>query len=166
MATDCNIPSEVKLSDHGGDWETYIASLYKLFSENYIDHTVKYNAKNVNIITEKMIDGKVRSFWHIITEGQYDDNRIPNLDRCSKVHWARHIIEESGECIHYKTWIKYHDKTGRNRYYIWCDHLNYIVIFEDRHTHYTLITAYVVDKYREKKYKKEYEMYKKTKTPA
>ena len=62
-------------------------------------------------------------------------------------------------------WIKWHDKTKRDRYYIWCRKDNYIVILEDRKTHFKLITAYYVQ-YAVKQYEKDYNQYLKTKTPT
>ena len=89
-----------------------------------------------------------------------------NADRCASISWVKPLIEDDGNCISYRLWVKYHDKTKRNRYYIWCAGVNYMVILEDRDSHYKLITAYNVLSYKIKGYEKEYNNYIKTKTPT
>lgn len=59
-----------------------------------------------------------------------------------------------------------HVDSKRFYYYIWCKSIDYIVILEDRNSHYKLITAYNVMPNKVREYEKEYVKYKKTKTPT
>ena len=80
--------------------------------------------------------------------------------------WARALITEKDACESYKMWIKWHDKTKRDRYYIWCSKVNYLVVLEDRDTYFKLITAFNVNKHSISRYQKDYETYmKKRKRP-
>ena len=122
--------------------------------------------KPVDIIHEKYYNRKERSFWHIITAGEEDFRRAFDEDRCGSMPWARALITEKDACESYKMWIKWHDKTKRDRYYIWCSKVNYLVVLEDRDTYFKLITAFNVNKHSISRYQKDYETYlKKRKRP-
>ena len=154
------MPGKLEASLFHGNLNLYKEALYKIFKRDFIDNTLYYNGKKVDIIHEKFHEGKERSFWHIISEGDKDIDRTPISRRAEVLPWAKPLIEEDGTCIQYKQWVKYHDKTKRNRHYIWCTAIKYMVILEDRGTYFKLITAYPVLDYNVKRYNKEYLKYK------
>lgn len=166
MANCKRLPARLEYSLFAYDWKEYKEGLYRIFQRDFIKGTVIFNGKNVDIIHEKYFEGKERSFWHIISEGGTDVNRIPDINRCASIPWIKPIIEDDGNCSSYRLWTKYHDKTKKNRCYIWCKDINYMVILEDRVSHYKLITAYNVASYNIKRYEKDYKKYIETKTPT
>ena len=156
----CDMPSKLPPSLFGGDMNLYKKALYDIFKRDFVENKVYHRGKKVDIIHEKLFEGKERSFWHIISEGEEDVNRVPITWRSEVLHWAKPLIQEDGNCSEHREWKKYHDKTKRDRYYIWCTSLNFLVILEDRTSHYKLISAYPVLEYRIKYYSKEYLKYK------
>lgn len=153
------IPSKLESSLFRGDMNAYKEALYKIFRRDFIDNDIYFQGKKVDIIHEKFFEGKERSFWHIISEGDEDINRTPVSWRGEAITWAKPLIEDDGNCSEYRKWKKYHDKTKKDRYYVWCVAIKYMVILEDRDTYYKLITAYPVQEYRVKTYNKEYQKY-------
>ena len=168
----CNyIPQPIALEDFNGDWHLYLNAIYEVFKQDFLTSPVVFNNKIVSIITEAIFDGKERSFWHIISDEhkgtpKCDKNRIPNLERCSKIVWVKPLITDLNSCKHYKVWVQFHDKTNRNRYFIWCTNIDYLVILEDRKSFFKLITAYPVRKSKKVQLNNHYEQYIKTKTPV
>lgn len=156
------LPSILPVSSFSSDRNAYTKALYRLFKKDFIDNDLFFKGKKVEIIHEKLYEEKERSFWHIISEGDEDINRTPISYRAEKIRWARPIIEDDGKCSKYRYWVKYNDRTKRDRHYIWCTAVNYLVILEDRGTHYKLITAFPVIDYKVKSYQKDYKKYGKT----
>ena len=154
------IPAKIESSYFRGDLKDYTEALYKIFKRDFIENDLFFENKTVDIIHEKYYDGKERSFWHIISEGEQDADRTPISRRAETLPWARALIEDKQSCNEYKKWKKYHDKTNRYRYYIWCSLINYMVILEDRDTYFKLITAFEVQEYSVRRYTKEYIKYK------
>lgn len=154
------MPSKLPVSLFNGDMALYKEALYKIFKRDFIDNELFFNGKKVDIIHEKLFENKERSFWHIISEGEEDINRTPISWRSEALPWVKPLIVEGGACSEYKVWTKYHDKTKKDRYYIWCTAINYLVILEDRDTHYKLISGYPVLEYKVKYYSNEYQKYK------
>lgn len=154
------MPSKIPSSLFNGNMNLYKEALYKIFKRDFIDNEILFKGKKVDIIHEKLFEDKERSFWHIISEGDEDINRTPISWRAEALPLAKPLIVEDGTCEEYKIWKKYHDKSKKDRYYIWCTAISFLVILEDRDTHYKLISAYPVLEYKIKYYTKEYNKYK------
>lgn len=161
-----NLPMRLTYDMFNENLAQYIKALYNIFKKDFIDNKPSFQGKPVDIIHEQFFQGKERSFWHIISSGQEDVTRELDSDRCSRLPWVRPFIDENGSCDNYRFWIKWFDKTKKDRYYIWCTAVNYMVILEDRNTHFKLITAYKVMNYNVNRYMKEYISFIKTKTPT
>jgi hypothetical protein len=153
------ITPKLEFSYFGGDSRSFIDALYRCFKKEFIDSTILFRGKPVDIIHQAYWDGKERSFWHIVSSGEEDFDRNLDISRCETLPWASALLLEQNTCSHYKVWIKYHDRTNRNRFYIWCDEINYIVIIEDRNAYFKLITAYPVTPRNISRYQKEYDNY-------
>lgn len=166
MFASCDkLPSRLEWKMFRGDATRYKNALYSVFKRDFLSGDLQFQGKNVDIIHEEFFEGKERSFWHMISDGNEDTDRELNIERCASLPWAGFLIKDDGKCEHYRIWVKWHDKSKRNRYYIWCVLVNYMVILEDRATHFKLITAYNVLPYKIKSYEKEYMKYGQTKTP-
>ena len=161
-----SLPSRLEWRMFGGDFSKYEEALYEVFKRDFLRIPLTYMGKPVDIIHEKYYNRKERSFWHIITAGEEDFRRAFDEDRCGSMPWARALITEQDACESYKMWIKWHDKTKRDRYYIWCSKVNYLVVLEDRDTYFKIITAFNLNKHSISRYQKDYETYlKKRKRP-
>ena len=160
------LPEPISISDFGGNWETYVEELYRIFKKDFITKRPTFLGKNVDIIHQQYEDNKERSFWHIVSSGTTDDDRQPDFERCEKIGWAGALIRCQSNCENYKVWVQYHDKSKKDRYYILCALEKYLVVLEDRGSYLKLITAYPVCDYMVKKYIKNYNNYIKTKTPT
>jgi hypothetical protein len=104
-----------------------------------------------------MTHGKEATFWHIISEGQDEENRIPDFRRCERIRWPKPIIEcEADPAI--KFW---RNRRGREeRVCLWLVQENYLVILADRGDYILPWTAYLVEQpHRQRKLQKEYEEY-------
>lgn len=145
-----NLPIICTLDDVGGVWDDFEEVIYQVFKDDFIHSQSCFRGKNVAIINEKQYKNKERSFWHIVSEGKDDSNRLPNLRRCERVSWVKFLIEIcESSCSTVNVWTAFHNKSKRNRIYIWCPRVDYIVVLEDRKCKYQLITAFVVTgKYR------------------
>jgi hypothetical protein len=158
----CNhLPLITELPDYNGNWNEYLEGIYSIFRNDFIDNTVLWNSKPVRIFLEKQYQEKERSFWHIISKGKDDSNREPDLRRCERISWVKELLMEcTEECEDLLIWIKYHAKSKKNRTYIWCKEVNYMVVIEERKANYQLITAFVVNDYSASGYFKEYQKFK------
>jgi hypothetical protein len=169
MKTCDKLPQIITLDEYEGDWEQFLNAIYSVFKTDLIDNKTFFATKEVGINYEKLYQEKERSFWHIISEGKNDIDRLPDLRRCERIAWVKPFIELvfCAGCTNIRMWKKLHAKSKKDRYYIWCTDVDFIVILEDRKNYFLLITAFVV-KYPDTResYHKDYDNYLKYKTKA
>ncbi len=165
--TNCDIlVSRLPWTLFHGDWSAYKEALYSVFKRDFIDNRPIFRGLPVDIIHQQTLEGKERSFWHIISQGKDDSERTLDPDRCANLPRVKSLIEDDGNCDEYRLWVKWHDKSKKDRYYVWCKSIAYLVVLEYRNNHFKLITAYNVMPNKVREYEKEYAKYIKTKTPT
>jgi len=152
---------ELVLFEHSeNDWEKYLKVLYDYFLADFVCSKPAFRGKKVAIKRYPLAeDGKEATFWHIISEGDTEDERIPDLRRCERIRWPKPVIEHS-EDNEIKVWEN--DRKGEKRICIWFEAMEYLVVLAKRKDIILFWTAYLITKeHRKKKLIKEFEEFKK-----
>lgn len=98
--------------------------------------------------------GKEATFWHLIQEGDIEEDRTPDLRRCERIRWPRTIIE-AVETDKVRVWQS--TRGNYERIVIATEDFSYVVILDDRGDYVLLWTAFCVEKeHRRKKLAREY----------
>ena len=101
--------------------------------------------------------GKEATFWHIISEGDVESERLPDLRRCERIRWPRPMIEAI-KFSHIKWWRN--KRKEEERIVIALEDFSYVVVLADRGEYVLLWTAYYVEQeHRRQKLRKEYKAY-------
>jgi len=157
------LPPLVLFEDYGGGWDRYLDVLYKFFKEAFIDSSPTLEGMKVVLKRHPVEKGKEATFWHLISEGKSEKDRLPDLRRCERIRWPRPIIEHYDQPA-IKFWVN--ERKGEKRICLWFEEEEYLVVLAKRHGYVILWTAYLVTKTHTKmKLKKEYEACKKLKPP-
>jgi hypothetical protein len=153
------LPPLVLLVDYAGDWSRYVAALYTFFKQDFVDSQPAFQGAPVALKRHPMSQGKEATFWHLISEGSEEEERLPDLRRCERIRWPRPIVEHSpGPPI--KVWEN--KRHGETRICLWLESCEYLVILAKRRGHVLLWTAYLVTRpHQKRKLDREYEAYKK-----
>lgn len=153
------LPELVTLEEYKGDWGYYLEVLYSFFKDDFVNKVPRFNELGVGIKHE-LLKGKEITFWHIVSEGDVEVDRIPSLRRCERIRWPRPIIEHNND-QEIKIWeIK---KNRSKRVYLWFEEYDYLVVLVKRPSYYLLLTAFPIEQehYRRKLHK-EFNEFKKT----
>jgi hypothetical protein len=156
------LPPLLLFEDYKGEWETYIKAVYQKFREDIINSKIILNGRRVECRCDPILDGKEAGFWHCVSEGKDEKNRLPDLRRCERIGWIRAILEHiTDEGI--ETWIRL--QGDERRLHVWLQE-TYLVVLSERKEHWQLITAFCTDYEHTKRNKrKERDSYKKLKPP-
>lgn len=148
------LPSLVLLEDSKGDWNEYLNILYEIFKSDFVNSQCKYRGIKIALKKHPQINDKEATFWHLISEGEKEDDRTPDLRRCERIRWPKPIIEKVPD-EEIKVW---QNKRGsETRLCIWLENAEYIVILAERKNYLLLWTAYTVTtNHRKRKLLKEY----------
>lgn len=158
------LPPIVLLRDSAGDWGKYVDVLYDIFKKDFIISQPKYVGQKVFIRLKPIEKGKAATFWHIISEGIVETERIPDLRRCERIKWPRAIIENNDK-QEVKVW---ESKKNGGRLYLFMqvNDENYLVVLRKGRNFLLLLTAFIVDRTHQiNKLLKEYTLYKKLGSP-
>lgn len=149
------LPALVLLEENDGDWNKYLTLIYSYFRSDFIDNQCNFRGIKIAIKRHPQINNKEATFWHLITEGDNETERTPDLRRCERIRWSKPLIEKvPDETI--KLWKnKRHNET---RLCLWLEDAEYIVILAERKKYLLLWTAYTVtENHRKRKLQREYE---------
>jgi len=157
------IPACIELNDSGGDWKKYLEIVYQRYCNDLVFHKVQFLDGFVAVRKMPETDGKGYGFWHCISEGHEEQQRIPDMERCKRIGWIRAIIE------HAKDVDCWQNLRGSERNHLLWYKEQYLVIIAERKAktegkkYYLLKTAYcTTGTKRVETLRKERDSYKKT----
>lgn len=147
-----------------GDWDKYVRVLYGHFRQDFVDTSPSFRGARVGIKRGPMDQGKEATFWHIISEGSREEERLPDMRRCERIRWPRPIIEHADDSP-ILVWESV--RGGDKRIAIWFAEAEYLVILARRKGYVLLWTAFPVTmKHRKEKLQKEYEAWLRSMRPG
>jgi hypothetical protein len=153
------LPPLILLEDYKGNWNTYINAVYQHFHKDFVESRPSFQRVPVFARYHPPYDGKGATFWHLVSEGIQESERIPDLRRCERIPWPRPIIESKG-FMEVKVWETIRSWKGlkQRRINFALDNFSYIVVIAESQKGFDLVTAYHVEKLqRREKLRKEFE---------
>lgn len=151
------LPPLVLLRDHGGEWERYLEAVYAWFKQDFINSKPVFQGRRLGLKRHPLTDGKEATFWHMTSEGQDEENRLPDLRRCERIRWPKQVIEHDTDPA-IKIWRN--QRGHEERVCLWLVPENYLVILADRGEYILPWTAYLVEQsHQQRKLQKEFEEY-------
>ena len=157
------LPDIIQFGDYGGDWNRYLEVVYDCFRQDFkgSHRQLTFRDKPVRTSYHPAYENKDYSFWHLIQEGEIEDERTPDFRRCERIGWIRAIIENADDDL-VRVWenVRVRRRGNERRVLLWLNE-EYLVVLGDRGTYWSLVTAYATDRTnRINKLRKEYEAYK------
>jgi len=147
------LPDLVEMSDYGGDWARYEAALYRFFHADFIVSKPRFRGQAVNLKRHPIIQGKEATYWHCISTGEVEAERLPDLRRSERIRWPRPCIEHETEL---RVWTE--PRNGEDRIHLWLESEGYLVVLAARRGYVVLWTTFFVEREHErKKYARRYQ---------
>jgi len=157
----------LRYSDFDGDYDRFLAAVYEIFERDFKQSRPHYHNRPITY-DSRIEEGKEATFWHITSEGETENQRIPDLRRCERIRWPRPIIEHyTDEVIRCWTDIRGNvRRRNERRIVLWFYNEDFVVVLADRGRYVLLWTAYCVSRnHTRRKLMKGYEEYQKRQTP-
>ena len=135
------LPPLVCLEDCNGNWTLYLNAVYGHFRNDFVKSCPSVEGRRCGIMRTPITDGKEATFWHIISEGKIESERVPDLRRCERIRWPRPIIEAMGS-TRVCCWRR---DAGQPRILLALPDFSYLVVLKDLGNYVLLLTAYCVE---------------------
>lgn len=139
------LPPLAELNDYGGNWAVYEAALYEYFRTDFITHTTRFRTLPVRLKRMPLYENKEASYWHCISTGKDEKERIPDMRRCERIRWPRPCIEHEREL---KVWTEV--RNNEERMHLWLESEGYVVVLAIRGTYLLLWTTFFVQHQHER----------------
>jgi len=147
------LPPLVELADYNGNWKRYEEALYGFFRADFVDATARFRYLPVRLKRMPMYEGKEASYWHCISTGSTETDRVPDLRRCERIRWPRPCLEhETG----LKVWME--KISGEDRIHLWLEAEGYLIVLAVRRGYVVLWTTFYVQyEHERRKFNRRYE---------
>lgn len=156
------LPDLIPFSRYG-NWGAFLDAIHERFLDDFVRSKPTWPGKRFNLKRHPEYDGKSATFWHIISEGPIEDERMPDLRRCEQIAWPRAIItafpnrkpREGDRMVWWKN-----QRKGESRILLALTDFSYLVVMADRGSYIMLWTAYPVEKeHQRRKLRRDFEDY-------
>ncbi len=149
------LPGLVRLADFGGDWDRYLEAAYELYLQDFVRTRPTWEGRALGRKRHPVEGGKEATFWHLVSSGPIEDDRLPDLRRLERIRWPRAIIDHA-----FETSVLVWENVRRNdqRVCLWLEADDFLVVLAKRPRYSLLWTAYPVDRdHTRRKLRREYE---------
>ena len=153
------LPELIELTQFGGDFDRYLEAVYEFFKRDFIDRKPVFRGTRLGLKKYPLYQEKEATFWHMTSEGEQEDGRIPDFRRMERIQWPATMINQS-EHPYLKVWEN--TRGAKTNILIFHDAENYLVVLRKANDYIIPWTAYLIEHQpRKNKLMKEYEDYKK-----
>lgn len=140
-----------------GDWQSYENELYEIFLDTVVRAGIAFQGLPVKSQFRPETQGKGFSFWHLISEGENEDERTPDFRRCERIRWISWLINNVDSVEEISWW---ENRRGSNTHVVlWVEVERFAIVLAKRNGYYLIKTAYMVKSNREKSFRKERERF-------
>lgn len=159
------LPKLLIVEDFDHDWKKHDEAVYRKFQDDLIKTNPNFKLKRFSLNKSQMLEGRERIFWHLVTEGNVEDeNRTIDPRRCERIGWIKPVVEEYPQSrIYIWSNTRTRKQGGQDkRYVLSATDFSYVVILSDKGTYALLITMYFVENdNRKETFRREFEEWKK-----
>ena len=136
------LPDMLLLDDFGGNWERYLQAQYDCFRRDFIEsQPTAFHPKRWAMKRHPVEHGKEATFWHVISNGETERDRLPDMRRCERIGWIRPMID-CCRTNRLRCWKV--ERGSKLRPIIALPDFSYLVVLQEAAEYVMLWTAYYV----------------------
>jgi hypothetical protein len=136
------LPALVLLEDYEGHWPSYEEALYSHFFLDFVQAQPSVHGLRIAHRKHPLTNGREYTFWHLISEGPNERDRIPSPRRCERIRWPRSLVDAEGSSK-VRVW-RNRRRTGEALVLALPD-FSYKIVLMCRKGYFLLKTAYPVE---------------------
>lgn len=136
------LPPLIEYASFDGDYHAFLDAVYNAFCDDFVRSKPAFPGARFSLKRHPMELGKEATFWHVVSTGKVEADRLPDLRRSERIRWIRPMIERANE----GELRRWRNRRGREeRILIALPDFSHLVVLSDRRDYVLLWTAYCVD---------------------
>ncbi|HBF35406.1 TPA: hypothetical protein DDW35_12665 [Candidatus Sumerlaeota bacterium] len=155
------LPTLILFEDCCGDWPQYLSILYEQFKKDFVFSKPSFPLGRIELKKYPIVEDKEATFWHFISEGDIETQRIPDFRRCERIAWPKPIIEafNTGKVVWWEN-TRQTKRGPQESLIIALENFNYWIVLRKRENYFIPWTAYYPSQdHQRRKMQKEYEVW-------
>lgn len=149
-----NIPDLLMLSHHNGDVEIYLEAVYQVYLSEIVNGRLSFLGLPIRCQYKPAYNNKHFGFWHLVSTGKNEEDRIVDFRRCERVGWISFVLQNAYDYSNIHCWEN--ERFGNTHIVLWMHRSQFLVILARRKDYLVLKTAYLVmGDYKIKRLEKE-----------
>ena len=136
------LPELELLSDYDGDWGHYLEGIYEIFKADFVNQKPIFRGQPLRLKRYPITHDKEATFWHMVSSGEVEADRLPDLRRCERIRWPKQVIENE-YMDEIRVWEEM--KNGNTRIHLWLYAEDSLVVLDKRYRYCLPWTAYYVE---------------------
>ena len=143
------------------DWNRHdetVERAYAIFQQDFGETASRpqFRGRRLGLKRYPEFDGKSATFWHFVTEGEIETERIPDGRRLERIGWPRAMLLEAAKVpSRVKVWSN--RRKAALRWLLAVEDFSYLLVLDDRGEFLLPWTAYCVDQeHRRRKLEREF----------
>lgn len=125
------LPALILLADHNGSWHPYLETIYAHFCRDFVQSRPLFRNCRMGLKRYPLEQEKEATFWHLVSEGQVEVDRLPDLRRTERICWPRPMIEQE-KVQQLPVWEQ--ERNGQRRIAMSLTDFSYVLILAERTT--------------------------------
>lgn len=113
-----------------GDWDRYEDELYEIYLETVVRSGLTFGGLPVRSKYRPPTKNKGYGFWHLISEGEREEERTPDIRRCERIRWVSWLVRNALSDPDITWWEN--DRWGNTHIVIWHENENFAVVLAKR----------------------------------
>lgn len=139
------LPELILLEDFGGDWDAYFKAVHEVFDQDFGRSRPDFRGKRMGLKRHPLIEGMSATFWHMVSEGRGETERLPDLRRCERIAWPMAILKAVDLDDRVLVWAERDPRRG-TKVLLALPDFSYLVVVDDRGDYVLPWTAYPVER--------------------
>jgi hypothetical protein len=153
-----DLPPLVPFGALNGSWADFIDGLYGLYMKTIVYAGLEFRGLPVRCQMRPETFGKGYAFWHMMQEGEIEDDRTVDPERCRRLLWISWVIQNADLDPRIRVFPQEKRQTEQP-WALWLHDHDYVVILSERNGYYLLKTAFVVRPHKRKELERDWERY-------
>ena len=145
-------------ADYAERWNAFLEAIYQVFLRNVANGGLEFQGRPVKCRYHEPYAGKHYSFWHLMSEGDEEAERTPDLERCARIPWIAAVIQKADDATFVRWWEneRRSSRGTKTHVVLWLFQHDYAVILEKREDIYLLLTTYCLRLHQIEKFEQEW----------
>jgi hypothetical protein len=156
MGLSSTLPDLMYLSDYGGSWTTYVDAVHAEFRRLYVTTPPRCGVRPFSVRKKPLSQGREAGFWHLVSEGEVENDRLPAISRMERIRYPRHLIDAAPTGA-IPCWRQDRGRSGL-RILLATPDFDYLTVLGANPEYVSLITGYPIEQERRQgKLRREWE---------